>query len=156
MAQQRRRAGTVAKPVYETQAAFRFALRQFLRFSETAARDVGLTPQQYQALLAIQGFPGADRVRVGELAERLQIHPHSAVGLADRLTARGLALRVRSNADRRHVFLRLTARGLRILERVSAANRRELRRLRPQLTRLLERMVRLENRGSATASSRTR
>ncbi|PYP72958.1 MAG: MarR family transcriptional regulator [Gemmatimonadetes bacterium] len=152
MTVQRRRAGTVSKEVYETQAAFRYALRQFLRFSETAARGVGLTPQQYQGLLAIQGFPGRDRVRVGELAERLQIHPHSAVGLADR----GLAVRARSNADRRHVFIRLTARGIRVLERVSAANRRELRRLRPQLTGLLGRMMRLEGRGSPTASSRTR
>jgi len=58
MTVQRRRAGTVSKEVYETQAAFRYALRQFLRFSETAARGVGLTPQQYQGLLAIQGFPG--------------------------------------------------------------------------------------------------
>ena len=156
MTVQRRRAGTVSKEVYETQAAFRYALRQFLRFSETAARGVGLTPQQYQGLLAIQGFPGGDRVRVGELAERLQIHPHSAVGLADRLTAKGLAVRARSNADRRHVFIRLTARGIRVLERVSAANRRELRRLRPQLTGLLGRMMRLEGRGSPTASSRTR
>src|SRR2546422_10578170 len=64
MTVQRRRAGTVSKEVYETQAAFRYALRQFLRFSETAARGVGLTPQQYQGLLAIQGFPGRDRVRV--------------------------------------------------------------------------------------------
>ncbi len=146
MAPKRRRTGAVSKVVYETQAAFRFALRQFLRFSETAARDVGLTPQQYQALLAIRGYPGRDRVRVGELAERLQIHAHSAVGLADRLTAKGLAVRTRSTADRRHVFIRLTPRGIRILERVSAANRGELRRLRPQLTRLLERMMRLEGR----------
>ncbi len=146
MAPKGRRAGTVSKVVFETQAAFRFALRQFLRFSETAAREVGLTPQQYQALLAIRGYPGRDRVRVGELAERLQIHAHSAVGLADRLTTKGLAMRVRSVADRRHVFLCLTPRGIRILERVSAANRGELRRLRPQLTRLLDRMRRLEGR----------
>src|SRR2546425_1656522 len=156
MAVKRRRAGTVSKVIYETQAAFRYALRQFLRFSETSARSVGLTPQQYQALLAIHGFPGAARVRLGELAERLQRHPHSAVGLADRLMAKGLAARVRSTADRRHVFIRLTSRGNRILERVSAANRGELRRLRPQLTRLLTRMMRLEDRRPPTASSRTR
>src|SRR5438128_3385044 len=156
MTVKRRRAGTVSKAVYETQAEFRYALRQFLRFSETSARRVGLTPQQYQGLLAIYGFPDRDSVRVGDLAERLQLHPHSAVGLADRLTAKGLAMRTRSTADRRHVFIRLTARGIRVLERVSAANRGELRRLRPQLTRLLDRMMQLENRGSPTASSRTR
>ncbi|HWW03374.1 MAG TPA: helix-turn-helix domain-containing protein [Candidatus Acidoferrum sp.] len=39
-----------------------------------------MTPQQHQALLAIQGFPGRDCVTVGELAERLQLRHHSAVG----------------------------------------------------------------------------
>jgi DNA-binding MarR family transcriptional regulator len=150
MAVQRRRAGTVSKAVYETQAAFRFTLRQFLRFSETTARRVGLTPQQYQALLAIHGFPGRDRVKVGELAQRLQLHHHSAVGLIDRLMAKGLAVRERSTEDRRQVFIHLTTRGVRILKRVSAANRAELRRLRPQLIRLLGRMARLEGRRSSS------
>ncbi len=84
MAPKRRRTGAVSKVVYETQAAFRFALRQFLRFSETAARDVGLTPQQYQALLAIRGYPGRDRVRVdfprrrAVVAARRRAGPHRA------------------------------------------------------------------------------
>ncbi|MGH8024732.1 MAG: MarR family winged helix-turn-helix transcriptional regulator, partial [Limisphaerales bacterium] len=45
------------KTEYETLAAFRYALRRFLHFSEQAARTVGLTPQQHQAMLAIKGFP---------------------------------------------------------------------------------------------------
>jgi DNA-binding MarR family transcriptional regulator len=151
MAVQRRRAGTKSKDVYVVQAAFRFALRQFLRFSETAARTVGLTPQQYQGLLAIHGFPDRDQVSVGELAERLQLHHHSTVGLIDRLVAKGLAAREKSTIDRRQVMVRLTPQGIRIVERVSAANRGELRRLRPQLTQLLNQMVRLEGRES-TAS----
>jgi DNA-binding MarR family transcriptional regulator len=147
MAVQRRRAGTKPKDVYVVQAAFRFALRQFLRFSETSARKVGLTPQQYQGLLAIHGFPERDQVSVSELAERLQLQHHSAVGLIDRLVAKGLAARKKSTIDRRQVLIRLTPRGIRIVEKVSAANRGELRRLRPQLTQLLDRMVRLEGRG---------
>jgi hypothetical protein len=38
-------------------AAFRYALRRFLAFSEQAARQAGVTPQQYLALLAVLGFP---------------------------------------------------------------------------------------------------
>ncbi len=152
MAVQRRRAGKVSKAVYETQAAFRFTLRQFLRFSETTARRVGLTPQQYQALLAIHGFPGRDRVKMGELAQRLQLHHHSAVGLVDRLMAKGLAVRERSTEDRRQVFIQLTARGVRTLQRVSAANRSELQRLRPHLIRLLGRMARLEDRRAPSSA----
>jgi DNA-binding MarR family transcriptional regulator len=126
---------------YETLAAFRYALRQFLRFSEEAAQRVGLTPQQHQALLAIKGFPGRDRLVIGELAERLQIRHHSAVGLVDRLVAQGLVERQAHPDDRRQVYVALTARGLALLEQLSAAHREELRRLAPELRTLLDELV---------------
>ena len=88
-------------------------------------------------------------MKVGELAQRLQLHHHSTVGLVDRLMAKGLVVRERSTGDRRQVFIHLTTRGVQILKRVSAANRGELRRLRPQLIRLLGRMARLEGRRSS-------
>ena len=54
--------------------AFRYALRQSIHFSETAAAWLlASRRQQHQALLAIKGFPGRDQVTVGELAERLQL-----------------------------------------------------------------------------------
>src|SRR6201995_5691631 len=89
------------KSQYEALAAFRYTLRKFIHFSETAAQAAGVTPQQHQALLAIKGFPGRDQVSVGELAERLQLRHHSVVGLIDRLVAENLVARVRSQADRR-------------------------------------------------------
>src|SRR6476659_1509253 len=84
---------TVSQEEYETLAAFRYQLRQFLRFSEEAAKSVGLTPQQNQALLTIKGFPARDYVTIGELAEWLQIKHHSAVGLVNRLVAQDLVTR---------------------------------------------------------------
>src|SRR5579862_5258142 len=96
----------VTKAEYEALAGFRHALRLFLRFSEEAALAAGLTPQQHQALLAIQGFPERDYVTVGELAERLQVRHHSAVGLIDRLVTQGLAARRISETDRRQVYVR--------------------------------------------------
>jgi hypothetical protein len=56
---------------YQTLAGFRYHLRRFLQFSEQAAQTAGLTPRQYQALLAIKGFPNRDRVTIAELAEQL-------------------------------------------------------------------------------------
>ena len=50
---------------YEMLASFRHTLRRFLSFSEEAAREVGLTPQQHQAMLAIKGFPGREGMRKG-------------------------------------------------------------------------------------------
>lgn len=134
----------MAKPVsdaeYETLAAFRYALRRFLRFSEEAAQEAGLTPQQHQALLAIKGFPGRDRVTISELAERLQIRHHSAVGLVSRLVAQGLVTREQDSADRRQVYVALTESGTEMLERLTAAHREELRRIKPELSLLLERL----------------
>lgn len=128
------------KAEYEILAALRYALRQFLRFSEEAARTAGLTPQQHQALLAIKGFPGRDRVTIGELAERLQIRHHSAVGLTDRLVSQRLAMRTPGEGDRRRVYVSLTTRGEAVLERLSAAHKEQLRRVAPEIGTLLDRL----------------
>ena len=113
----------LVKSEYETLAAFRYALRQFMRFSEAAAREAGITAQQHQALLAVKGFPGRDRVTVGELAERLQLRHHSTVGLVDRLVAEKLVIRAPSAEDRRQVLIQLTNRGEKILEKLAAVHR---------------------------------
>jgi DNA-binding MarR family transcriptional regulator len=130
--------GKITQAEYEALAEFRYALRQFLRFSEEAAGAAGLTPQQHQALLAIKGFPGHGPVTIGELAERLQLRHHSAVGLADRLVADRLATRRRDSTDRRQVHLELTARGEAVLERLSAAHKEQLRRIGPQISMVLK------------------
>lgn len=136
----------VTRAQYEILASFRYALRVFLRFSEDAAKDVGLTPQQHQALLAIKGFPGRDSVTVGELAERLQIRHHSAVGLIDRLTVLNLLDRIPSKEDRRNVSLVLTPHGETVLEKLSAAHQVQLERIGPQITDLLHRLGGTRNR----------
>lgn len=129
------------KTEYEALADFRHALRQFQRYSERAAESAGLTAQQHQALLAIRGFHGRDYVTVGELAERLQIRPHSAVELVDRLSAEKLVIRRTANEDRRQVRVTLTARGLGFLERLSSAHKDELRRIGPNLRRILDQLA---------------
>jgi DNA-binding MarR family transcriptional regulator len=128
----------IAKSHYETLAALRQALRRFLHFSQSAARGAGIPPQQHQALLAIKGAAGRDHLTVGELAERLHLRHHSAVGLVDRLARRGWVRRSPSPADRRRVEVRLTARGEALIERLSVAHRKELRALGPELRRLLD------------------
>ncbi len=131
----------ISKTEFEMLAAFRYALRQFLRFSEEAAQAVGLTPQQHQVLLSIKGFPGRDEITIGELAERLQIRHHSAVGLVDRLVTEGLVKREPATADRRQVYVVLTRRGSEMLEQLTATHREELRRMGPQLKQLLEQLA---------------
>lgn len=130
------------KEQYESLAAFRYALRTFLHFSEEAAHAVGLTPQQHQALLAIRGFPGRDRITIGELAERLRLRHHSAVGLIDRLVTEKLVVRIPSPDDGRQVLVALSKRGEKTLEQPSAAHHDQLQAIGPELTTLIERLSR--------------
>lgn len=127
----------ITKSHYESLAALRHAWRRFLNFSQAAARQSGLTPQQHQALLAIKGFPGRDYVSITELADRLQLRHHSTVGLVDRLTRARLLRRTPSVADRRRVELRLTAQGEKMIEQLSAIHLQELRQFGPELHRLI-------------------
>lgn len=128
----------VTQAHYETLAEFRYAIRKFLHFSEAAATAAGVTPAQHQAMLSIKGFPGRDHITIGELAERLQIKHHSAVGLADRLVAEKYVRRVPGQKDKRQVYLTVTARGEAILKSLSAMHREQLRRIGPRINQLLE------------------
>ncbi|HZU63787.1 MAG TPA: helix-turn-helix domain-containing protein [Novosphingobium sp.] len=121
---------------YAVLAAFRFALRSFLAFSEGKAAACGLTPQQHQALLAIRAAPEA-RATIGYVAERLILKPHSASGLVERLEGLGLLRRAPSPTDRRQSVLSLTPEAETVLRDLSATHREEIRRLRPLLTGLL-------------------
>ena len=128
---------TLSQSEYQDLAGFRHALRQFIHFSEEAAKRAGVTPQQHQALLAIKGLPVAGQVSVGELAQWLGVRHHSCVGLVERLVVLGLIVKHTDPADRRRVFLNLTARAEHKLAALSAAHRDELRRRAGALGSLL-------------------
>ena len=66
---------------YQRLAEFRYHLRGFLRFSERAASEMGLRPQQHQALLAIKGTPEG-QVTIGILAELSLAHRNEIRKLA--------------------------------------------------------------------------
>jgi DNA-binding MarR family transcriptional regulator len=122
---------------YRALARFRYLIRQFLQFSEEAARTEELEPQQHQMLLVIRASAESAGPTIGQVAEQLFIRHHSAVGLADRLEERGLIERARPDEDRRHVRLRLTARGEEVLEHLSRSHHAELRKLGPELVTAL-------------------
>lgn len=121
---------------YVALANFRYALRRFQAFSEERAMEVGLTPQQHQALLAIRAADPA-QATVGYVAERLILKPHSATGLIDRLEILGLVTRETGTSDRRRALLRLTDHAYELLEALSAVHRDEIQRLRPVLSAIL-------------------
>ena len=58
-------------------AELRYQIRLFLCFSENAARQAGIEPQQHQFLLAIKGLPRRDSHRiVGYLGRRNLMTAH--------------------------------------------------------------------------------
>jgi hypothetical protein len=57
------------QPNYKAMAELRYQIRRFLRFSENAARQVGIEPQQHQLLLAVRGLPDNVKPTIGVLAE---------------------------------------------------------------------------------------
>lgn len=129
---------------YRALAEFRHLIRQFLASSEEMAQAKGLTPQQHQLMLAIEGRAEAEVPTIGYLAERLLIKHHSAVGLVDRLAAQGLVERTHSSSDRRQVLVRLTDQGAEVLANLSASHRQELRSLAPRLVDALGSVVNLK------------
>ena len=122
---------------YEALARFRYQVRRFLSFSETAANKAGLTPQQHQALLAIKGFSNPTPISVGDLAELLFIRHHTAVELMDRMTKLGLLKRVVDGDDSRRVLLKLTKKGESRLQELSKMHLEELRTASPALSKIL-------------------
>ena len=111
---------------YRALAQFRYEIRRFLAFSESAARAAGIEPQQHQALLAVKGLPEGVEPTIGALAERLCVQHHTAVALVDKLEERGWAQRKRASADRRQVLLTLTSQGSELLAKLSALHGQQL------------------------------
>lgn len=132
---------------YVRLAAFRHALRSFLSFSEVAASRIGLTGQQYQALLVVRATPTTSERTVSELARQLLVKHHSAVGLVDRLVDQEYLVRKASREDARKVELRLTPKGTRVLGRLADMHRHELAHAGPQLTALLAQITHPTERG---------
>ena len=125
---------------YQQNAAFRDALRGFLRTSEQVARRNGLTPQRHLLLLMVKGAPdGSESATVGDLVKRLHLNQSTVTELVSRSEAAGLLQRKRDQEDRRVVHVSLTSKGDRQLRKVV----KELEESREQLRRALDEHVSL-------------
>ena len=93
-------------------AAFRVALRAFLRQTERSAQQAGLTPQRYLLMLLVKGAEdGSSRATISELAKRLHLAQSTVTELVNRAAAAGLVRRSASTADARVVYVELTDEG---------------------------------------------
>lgn len=131
-----------------TLADFRYELRLFLHYSESAALEVGLQPQQHQLLLQVAGAPEGTAVTIAYAAERLGLRHNSTVELVDRSVRQGLLTRRADSQDRRRAILHMTQKGRQVLGRLSGEHARELNEMGPRLERALKR-IRLHARAAA-------
>jgi DNA-binding MarR family transcriptional regulator len=123
-------------------ADFRFELRRFLQFSESAAMEAGLHPQQHQLLLQVAGVAEGTAVTIAYAAARLSLKHNSAVELVDRSEREGLLERIADPGDGRRAILRLTRKGRQVLDALSSDHVRELTELGPRLARALQQISR--------------
>jgi DNA-binding MarR family transcriptional regulator len=141
---------------YRALAEFRYQIRRYLRFSERAARDSGIEPQQHQLLMAIRGLPEESQPTIGELAERMQVQHHSMVELADRLVKRGLITRKRGGDDRREVHLQITPKAQKMLRDLALVHRDELEAAAPVLLAALRKATGASGNARKPAKKATR
>lgn len=127
----------LAQQDYENLLEFRTTLRRFLHWSELRAREAGLTPTQYQLLIAVRGHPGDQPPTVGDLAGYLLLRHHSTGELIDRAEAAGLVQRWGDDTDGRVIRVRLTDLGQQKLRQLAPAHLDELRLLAPVLDQLV-------------------
>jgi DNA-binding MarR family transcriptional regulator len=126
---------------FQQLAQFRYCIRQFLHFSEQAARAHGIEPQQHQLLLALKGLPPDMRPTVTTLSRRMCLRHHSTVELINRLADRGAVVRRASDHDRREVLIELTPLGEEILHKLSLLHWQELQSSGPALSAALQAIV---------------
>jgi len=128
---------------YEALANFRYLLRKFLRFSKDFLKANGnLSPEQYEALLAIRAFTSIGGLTISHLSERLQVKHHSAVNIVDRLAERRLITREAVKADRRRRHVQLTAKGEELIDELAVVHRKEIRGRSAEMIKVLERLMR--------------
>lgn len=138
----KRAAPAAAVPDYESLARFRYAIRQFLSYSDSVTRAAGITSQQYQAILAIAVRPNSE-ASIKDIAEDMLLLPHGAVQLVNRLEAAKSVRRRISPDDGRKVLVSLTPKGQEILHHLAIAHALELRRREPLLAESLKRLRRM-------------
>jgi DNA-binding MarR family transcriptional regulator len=129
---------------YARLAETRRLLRHYIAFSERAAEDHGLEPRQYQVLLMLRALGPEGSASITDVADWLQVRHHSAVGLIDRMQARGLLQRSAHPEDKRFVQVRLTSTGSAALSGLALEHRDELRRSAPALIDVLRQHLAVE------------
>src|SRR5579871_2267342 len=155
MATTKRQRGAVGMPAkLGDLAEFRYRLRRFLSFSETASEAVGISAQQYQLLQVVAAVPVGQERSISYVAERMLLRHNSAVELVDRAQRSGLVQRVTDESDHRRSLLEITERGQQLLSVLVEEHLKEIDAKGPEMSRALQRLISGRPRGMKRVGDR--
>lgn len=126
-------------------AEFRFEVRSFLSFSESAAEAAGISAQQYQLMQVIAAMPEGKGASISYLAERMILRHNSAVELVDRAVRAGLVKRTTDDEDLRRSIVVMTPEGISLMKRLVDAHLEEISRRGADIIAALEAVLRSGN-----------
>jgi len=121
-------------------ADFRYQLRTFLSFSESASETCGIAAQQYQLMQVIGAVPPEQQTSISYIAERMVLRHNSTVELVDRAERAGLVERKHDENDLRRSLVELTPQGWEILQKLVALHLVEVQRQSDGLIRSLRKL----------------
>lgn len=130
-------------------AEFRYQLRRFVSFSETASEAAGISAQQYQLLQVVATVPEAQGSSISYIAERMVVRHNSAVELVDRAEKADLVRRVADPSDHRRSIVEITQRGNDLLAQLVPLHLAEFRTENGELIKSLQRLM-----GSRTTTAK--
>lgn len=122
-------------------AEFRFRLRRFLSFSETAAEAAGISAQQYQLLQVVTAVPEDQECSISYVAGRMMLRHNSAVELVDRAERSGLVRRVADENDHRRSLVEVTEKGSRLLRSLVEAHLGKIDEEGSEILRALQQLL---------------
>ena len=122
-------------------AEFRFRLRRFLSFSETASEELGVPAQQYQLIQVVAAVPGDRAATISYIAERMLLRHNSTVELVDRAEKSGLVRRVIDESDHRWSVVDITEEAEAVLSQLVSRHLAELQSEGPALVSALQKII---------------
>ncbi len=130
-------------------AEFRYQLRTFLSFSESASEACGIAAQQYQLMQVIGAVPADRQASISYIAERMILRHNSTVELVDRAERAGLVERRHDEHDLRRSLVQLTPLGWSILQKLVALHLEELHQHADAMMRALRKVQAISLAGRA-------
>jgi len=100
--------------ISEIMQSLRRIIKAIQDYSQEVSNKFGVTGPQLWALKTVSQ---SGKLSLGELSERMYLHPSTITGVVDRLEKKGYVVRGRGEEDRRVIKVQLTTEGKRLVRK---------------------------------------